>query len=68
MFELKRNVHRLDCSQMIRGPFTWFLIAVSLLYFSDLKANNEEFELVSRDAKIFFFSGGRIMSMYKIFD
>ena len=53
---------------MIWGPFTWFLIAVSLLYFSDLKANNEEFELLSRDAKIFFFSGGRIMSMYKIFD
>lgn len=41
-----------------------FFIAVQLLYFSDLKANNEEFELLSRDAKIFsFYRGGRFVNV-----
>lgn len=68
VFELKRNVHRLDCSRMIRRPFyVFFLIAVQLLYFSSLKANNEEFELLSRDAKIyyFFFPGGTLCQCIK---
>lgn len=43
-----------------------FFIAVQLLYFSDLKANNEEFELLSRDAKIFsFYRGGTLCQCIK---